>query len=100
MIPYAIRFGKPEDLPYVTDTWVKRDERLKGQRMVEATKHVRGILATPGTFLRVAHLLDDIDAILGYAVFGADALHFVYVRKPARGRGISRALRQRPDALA
>ena len=93
MIPVAIRLGRPSDLPFVVDTWVKRGQR--GERLSAATARVRAILARPDSVLRVACLPDDSDAILGWAVISADephTLHYVYVRKDARKQGIARLL--------
>ena len=94
MIPVAIRLGRPSDLPYVVDTWVKRGHD-RGERLHAATARVRAILARADSVLRVACLPDDSDAIIGWAaVTAADSptLHYVYVRKDARNQGIARLL--------
>lgn len=90
----AIRLGRPSDLPYVTDTWVKRGHD-RNERIGAATARVRAILARPDSVLRVACLPDDSDAILGWAVVSSDeppTLHYAYVRKDARKQGIARLL--------
>lgn len=94
MTPCAIRLGRPSDLPYVTDTWVKRGHD-RNERLGAATARVRAILARSDSVLRVACLPDDSDAILGWAVVSSDEppiLHYVYVRKDARKQGIARLL--------
>lgn len=100
---HAIRLGRPSDLPFVTDTWVKKG-REKGERISSATARVRAILAHHDTCLRVATLTDDDDAILGWAVIGFDksphTLHYVYVRSTARHQGIARSLLVGVDTTA
>jgi ribosomal protein S18 acetylase RimI-like enzyme len=94
VIPIAIRLGRPSDLAYVVDTWVKRGHE-RNERLREATARVRSLLARPETVLRVACLPDDSDAILGWAVVSfvpSPKLHYVYVRKEARNQGIARRL--------
>lgn len=93
MIPFAIRLGRPSDLPFVVDSWVKRGHE-RGERLRDATARVRRILSADSV-LRVACLPDDSDAIVGWAVVSTDAspkLHYVYVRKELRGQGIARVL--------
>lgn len=94
MIPVAIRLGRPSDLPYVVDTWVKRGH-TRHERLGAATARVRALLARPDTVLRVAVLPDDEDAIIGWAAVSAadpPELHYVYVRKDARNQGVARIL--------
>lgn len=94
MQPLAIRLGRPSDLPYVVDTWAKRGHD-RNERLGAATARVRAILARADSVLRIACLPDDSDAILGWAVVSSDeppTLHYVYVRKDARGQGIARLL--------
>lgn len=87
----AIRLGRPSDLAYVVDSWVKRGHD-RGERMRDATARVRAILARPDSVLRVACLPDDEDAIIGWAAIEGSKLHYVYVRKEARKQGIARLL--------
>jgi GNAT superfamily N-acetyltransferase len=94
VIPVAIRLGRPSDLAFVVDSWVKRGHE-RGERLREATARVRALLARHDSVLRVACLPDDSDAILGWAVITAKPphkLHYVYVRKEARKQGIARTL--------
>lgn len=91
LIPFSLRVGRPADLAYVVDSWVKRG-RDRGERLSDATARVRAILADEGTELRIACLPDDPDAILGWAAVAPPSLHYVYVRKELRGQGLARAL--------
>lgn len=103
MIRYSLRLGRPTDLPFVVDTWVKKG-RNPGERIGTATARVRKILAHYDTTLRVACLPDDDDAILGWACLDCakspPSLNYVYVRKDARGQGIARSLLAGVDASA
>lgn len=93
-VKYALRLGRPSDLPFVVDCWAKRGH-AHNERLGEATARVRSIIARADSVLRVACLPDDEDAILGWAVLSTDEpprLHYVYVRKEARGQGIARRL--------
>jgi GNAT superfamily N-acetyltransferase len=87
-----VRVGKPEDVPFVVDTWTKRGYR--GERMREATMRVRALIARPTSRLIVAHVPDDVDAMLGWAVLevGPLCLHYIYVRSAARRQGVARAI--------
>lgn len=92
-LPCTIRAGKPDDLAYVVDSWTKH--AFRGQRMRTATAHVRALLARPGSVLRVAHVVGEPDAILGWIVAedGKPAcVHYVYVRSAARGQGVATAM--------
>lgn len=91
MIAHVVRIGRPSDLPYVEDTWVKRG-RNPNERMGDAKARVRALLADPDSLLHVAVLPDDDDAILGWAVWSGDRVQFAYVRKDARGQGIAKSL--------
>ena len=93
MIPFTLRLGRPSDLAFVVDSWVKRGHH-RNERLSDATARVRALLASEGTELRIACLPDDEDAIVGWAVVVTKppTLHYVYVRKELRGNGIARAL--------
>lgn len=91
--PCIIRLGKPDDLAFVVDSWVKHGHR--GERTRNATSHVRGLLARPETALYVAHVIGEPDAILGWAVIEAGrpaCVHYVYIRSGARRLGVAAAL--------
>ncbi len=92
-LPCTIRMGKPDDLAFVVDSWTKH--AFRGTRMRTATAHVRELLARDGSRLIVAHVVDDPDAILGWAATedGRPAcLHYVYVRSAARRQGVAAAM--------
>jgi GNAT superfamily N-acetyltransferase len=100
VIPFHVRLGRPSDLPFVVDSWVKRGH-ARGERLRDATARVRAILADDTTELRVACLPDDEDAILGWAAVTTDEsprLHYAYVRKECRRQGIANALLPDIDA--
>lgn len=91
--PCTVRAGKPDDLAFVCDSWVKHAHR--GERKREATRHVRELLSRARSFLSVAHVPGEPDSILGWAVVedGAPAcLHYVYVRAAGRLQGTASAL--------
>lgn len=93
MMVFGLRVGRPSDLPFVVDSWVKRGHE-RGERLRDATARVREILAAAESALRIAHVPDDDDAILGWAVVTGEppVLRFVYVRRDARKQGIAKAL--------
>jgi hypothetical protein len=96
---YAIRPGRAFDLAYVVDTWVKSDRT--DETISQATSRVRQALALPDTELRVAHLPDDPDAIVGWAALAPGRVLYAYVRRELRGRGIAKTLTAKgSDALA
>jgi GNAT superfamily N-acetyltransferase len=107
----TIRRGKPDDLAFIVDSWTKHGHR--GERMRDATRHVRSLLArdpvalaamTSGEregsirSLLVAHVPDDANAILGWALIEASrtdaptCIQYVYVRSTARLQGVARSL--------
>lgn len=99
------RIGKPDDLAFVIDCWIKRELRDDGTRTLSATKHhVRRLLDVlvpmhelPSVLPRliVAHVPSEPDAILGWAAIEAGTppcVHYIYVRTVARRQGVARAL--------
>lgn len=109
------RPGKPDDLAFVVDSWTKH--AFRHARMRNATAHVRSLLARPGSYLSVAHVPGEPDAILGWAVVEEGStvavlnrdgtpgvldgithlkqpacVHYVYVRSAARKTGVARSL--------
>ncbi len=85
--------GKPDDLAFVVDSWVKYAFRKK--RLSAATKHVRTLLGRDGSFLRIAHVPDEPNSILGWVAYEGGSppcVHYVYVRSTAREGGVARAL--------
>lgn len=100
MAEFLIRPGKADDYAFARDAWVKQNRSSAFARdagacyETEHTRLVRRLLRW--STLRVAHAPDDVDAILGFACFDLElqtpALHYVYVRKEDRGKGIAHAL--------
>lgn len=55
-------------------------------------KYLKHLLLRPDCVLRIAALSDDRDVALGFSVVEKDTLHYVYVQKEQRNRGIARSL--------
>ena len=100
---YAIRPGREGDHAFVVESWQiahaqTRLGREQGPHYVSEQKGlIRDILSRPTTELRVACVLEDIDAILGYAVVGLvcdpePRAYYAYTKAEARRLGIARAL--------
>lgn len=93
--PWPVRFGRPDDLAYVVNTWVHNAPALRLMRTGEATRHVRALLSRDGAQLRVAYVPHEADAIMGWAALEEGrpwCVHYVYVRDGARRQGVARAL--------
>ncbi len=99
------RLGKPDDLAFVVDSWVKNDPELRGLRIRQSTRHVRTLLDVHDIPLHeltrelprllIAHVPGEVDAILGWAAIQTGTpgcVHYVYVRSAARKQGVARAL--------
>lgn len=93
----TIRPGKPDDLAFVADSWTKHAHR--GERKASATKHVRALLSRSSSYLSVAHVPGEPDAILGWVVvedangpWTVPVIHYVYVRASGRRQGVARTL--------
>lgn len=89
------RLGKPDDLAFVVDCWVKNDPELRSMRTGESTRHVRSLIARPASRLIVAHVPGEPDAILGWAATEDGSpccVHYIYVRKDARRQGVASAM--------
>lgn len=104
---YGMRNGRASDHSYVIESWLTctlHSSRARGMRpslyKYEAKASFRAVLARPSVTLRVAHVPDDTDAILGWAIYEIDpenafrlpVVFFVYVRKPMWGNGVARDL--------
>ena len=95
MVSY--RVGKAADRAYVARTWVRAYAHTDWGRdtgRVYAAEHplVVASILERGAELRVAHVIDDEDAILGFAVTEGRCIHYVYVRVETRRLGIARTL--------
>lgn len=96
----AIRPASASDLAYVHATWLRsywaRPLMVAGRevsRAVGKRHHGERLLAIlPELDIRIAHLPDDQDAILGWAASSGMALYYAYVRDGARRQGIARRL--------
>lgn len=95
---WALRLGKPEDIPYVTKTWVGADgwhaaaRTLGLTHRIWHTRMVKRILGRQDSTLTVAAHTSDEDAILGWSCTGPKRLYYVYARKELRGLGMAKAL--------
>jgi GNAT superfamily N-acetyltransferase len=98
----ALRTIKPQDLNFIFDSWMKswRTSKYAGVTPnhmyydVQRTL-IEGLIARGATLL-VAHPLGRDDVILGWACGeekdGASVLHYLYVKDPFLGHGISEQL--------
>jgi len=53
---------------------------------------VEGILNHPDTETRIACLSEDPDTLIGYAIVSRETLHWVYIKRPFRGFGLTHRL--------
>ena len=94
---FICRQAKASDLHYVMETWVKSNQATRHDPHYQREQRltIEGILNRPGSCARVAHTVDDEDAILGWAIY-QDAprpvIYYCYVRDGSRRIGIARAL--------
>lgn len=58
--------------------------------------YLETILERPDTLVKFAVLSDDSDVVLGFSIVGLMKLHYVYVHKYYRKKGIGRDLTQDP----
>jgi hypothetical protein len=96
---FKIRYAKPNDIPFIKDTFLYslyngNDQYRRIQKdtfMKEYSRIIDLILTNPETFVKVAHLPDDEDIIISYAIVQYkeqfNILHFVYTKKMWRGQG-------------
>lgn len=95
---FCVRYAKPEDIPFIKDTWLyslyngndqfRRME--KNTFMREYSRVIDAILTNEETFVRVTHLPNEEDIIISYSVvqYKEDIviLHYVYTKKVWRGQ--------------
>lgn len=96
----AVRNAVPGDKNFIMATWLKGLKH--GNDWFNAidqevyfntyNKIIEAILDSPGVQIKVACLKEDPDVILGYSVFAADRLDWVFCKKIWRGIGIARSL--------
>ena len=98
---FYIRNLLPADEPFIVDSWVEANrETARAQDAgsvyyAEQKALVRDLISRPTVTTRVAHVPDDVDAILGWCVFDfgpKTVVHYVYVKRNARKLGVARAL--------
>jgi len=85
---------------FVQATW-KRSLRDGNElyRLIDSKRYfdayagyVKRLIATPGAVIRVAILSDDPDVALGWSLISGEILHYVFVKRDARNKGIAKAL--------
>lgn len=54
--------------------------------------YVERLLHRPGAIIRIAVLSDDPDVALGWSLINGDTLHYVFVKRDIRNKGLSKAL--------
>jgi GNAT superfamily N-acetyltransferase len=97
-ISVIVRSGKPIDHDYIGHTWVRNDSHTARSKecrrcyFYEQPRLIDLILGRTTSIVKVAHLEDDEDAIMGFAVAEPGVLHYLYVRKEVRRQGIARKL--------
>ena len=98
---FLIREDVPNDWAYIQESWLnsyRSSARAQDTGDVYMRQHkalIRRILDTQDVVVRVAHVPEHVDAILGFLVATATrphVLHYVFVRQGARRTGIARAL--------
>lgn len=96
---FLVRYAKPDDIPFIKDTFLyslyngNSDYRRmeKNTFMREYSRIIDTIILSPETFVKVAHLPNDEDIIISYAIVqykeDTSILHYVYTKKMWRGQG-------------
>lgn len=96
---FLIRYAKPKDIPFIKESFLyslyngnDHFRRIKKNIfMREYSRTIDLILTNPDVFVQIAHLPDDEDIIISYAIVqyneNFNALHFVYTKKMWRGQG-------------
>lgn len=99
---YEVRDAKPEDKNFILasflralyhgDSWFSFIPR--GIFMSNYSKIAEIIITNPKNIVKIACLREDPDTILGYSILSGDyqGIHFCYVRKAWRDKGIGRSL--------
>lgn len=101
MLP--VRDARVSDHAFIIDAWKRSFEGAAAVRMcdrdhyrAEMTTVIRKLLGKPDVFTLVAYDPEDENHLVGFACMTRDdvgaELHYVYVKKDFRGRGIARAL--------
>lgn len=98
-LPIALRPIREEDLPFVTDTWLRSYREtnfaVPHDQYMETQRRVIKLLLRSSR-IAVACDPDDSDQIFGYAVWrpgpGRPLLHWAFVKQPFRRLGVFRRL--------
>ena len=95
MSEIKIRLGKPEDIPFINNTWLyslyngsQYSNMEKDTFMREYRQTIGTLMSKPGVTVTVACLQDDENVIVGWACWESDILHFIYMKKMWRRNGI------------
>lgn len=97
-----VRAPRKTDQAYVSSTWLKQmadvdRDYSRGARWGQAGKHVDMVMERADTRALIWHVPQREDDIVGWIVFAeipgdTPVVHFVYVRRDARERGIAAEL--------
>lgn len=97
--PVIVARGYQEgDKPLILSTWLKglyygdswfslipKDRFMKAYHAF-----LESLLEAPGVEVKLAVFKDDPDVIVGYAVYTNTVLHYVFVKKSWRGKGLAK----------
>lgn len=99
---YSIRDGTKDDFKFIMATFLRGlyygeswFSTMPKAVFMDNYKHVaERIITSPSTAVTVACLPDDPTVVLGYSILSSDYqdVHWVYVKKVWRNRGIARTL--------
>jgi GNAT superfamily N-acetyltransferase len=95
---FIVRNVRIEDLNYIYDTWLNGlyfgNETFRLMREHIFKQNYQKVLEAliPNTVIKVCALKDDIDTIIGYAVYRDTALDWVFVKPMWRRIGIAKKL--------
>ena len=95
---YFIRDMQEEDKPFIYSTWLRglyygspAFEDMDRASFFANYHNIVGALLSK-SIIKVAHLPESPDVILGYVVYSGHSLHWIFVKKAFRKMGIGRAL--------
>ena len=97
---YDIRDVLPADYNFILATWLRGlyysdmwfKEMEKATFMKNYHKVIEAILARPGCSTKIACLKDDLNVILGYAVYKDTVVDWIFVKSSWRNIGIAKSL--------
>lgn len=95
-LQFGIRRFKPQDLHLIFSSWIGSYSRFTPIRGGHYPKlydeRIKALIGGEHTRIRVAHSVQDEDRIFGWAICEGPVLHFVFVKKIWRAKGVGRAL--------